>query len=351
MHPPSLRSPSRRMWLAWMAAAPTLAACDNGSGGKTGSTSTSTSSPSDPDGTTGTGDDGEGTGGGSTNDDAEAIFEASDRLEADLHRAFAATPLEDLATRAADALRTIAAACEDAPPALSSQMRTTVEGALVPLVQWGADLLTTDDLTLDSVVEAVSTLTANLEVDRAAIAQAWTDLRADADLSAAIDALPNMPELAAAIQSDADTLRAYLFTEGGWDVPQVQRVVMMEEWLVGNLHDGVDPTILDATFAGAPPPPTEFDIRDCERFKQADAELGMILGNPTNADASLFYPGHLAMGMLAFSIGTALLLPGAGFAVMAATMSMMSTLISFATIAIAAVASSILTVAAACECE
>ena len=342
-------APSRRTWLTWMLAAPGLAACGSGAGKGSVSAPVSSEDPEDtsgdPDGT------GSGDGGGSETTDADAIFTAADALESDLDRAFAGTPFADLSGRFAEGLRTIAAACETAPPALAHQLRTTVDGAILPLVAWGADLITTDDLTLDDVVARVSALTAALETDRGAIAQAWTDLRADAELSAAIDALPAMPEVADAARADIHTLKAFLFTEGGFDVPQVQRVVMMQEWLVGLLHDGVDPALIDTGFAGPPPPPTEFEIADCERFKQADRELGMILGNPTNDDASLFYPGHLAMGMLGVSLATAVLLPGAGFLAMAATLSMVANLMSLATIAMAAVASSIITVAAACECE
>lgn len=284
--------------------------------------------------------------------DAEAIFAAADTMETDLARAFAATPFESLATRATDALRTVAAACEGAPEALSHQVRTTVEGAIAPLAAWTADFVTTDDPTLDTVEADIATLTATLEVHRRAIADAWTALRSDPGLAAELDGLGPLPDLAGAIQPDMNQLKSFLFTEGGWDIPQVQRVVMMQEWLVGTLHDGVDLAAIDRTFAaGPPPPPTDFDISDCERFKQADSDLGMILGNPTNADASLFYLGHLAMGLLAVSIGMALLLPAAGVSVLGATLALVANLMSLATIAMAAVASSIITVAASCECE
>ena len=149
-----------------MASPAAVAACSSGS---KSSQTASTGSAEDP-GTTGDGSSGTSDPDTPTSANAAAIHEAADSLEADLARSFAATPFEDLATRLAEGLRTVAAASEDAPEVLSHKIRTTVEGALVPLAAWCADFVTADDPTLDSVEADMAALTAALEANRRAIA-------------------------------------------------------------------------------------------------------------------------------------------------------------------------------------
>ena len=256
----------------------------------------------------------------------------------------------DPADEVAEAVQAIAEACEDADPLLTAHVRATLTGAIVPAIAWGADLVAREDLDLDGIVAATAELSTALSAQQSSITAAWQAVRADPSFGPQLEALAAMPELAEAADPDMRLLEGWLFTEGAFDIPQVQRVVMMQKWVLGNLHDGVDISIL-SDFTGPPPPPSGYDIRDCESFKQADAELGMWLGNPTNADASLFYPGHLAMGLLAFSMTMAVLTAGIATPLVVPLIVAMGNLITLSTIAMAAVASSILTVAASCECD